>query len=247
MPQDNPTVLVSRYRTDATTKANDNSYKGHRIHALPGLHDFLASKALEYFRPGASMLDLAAGSGALSLRMHDLGYKVTATDYVSENFKLDCVPFKQCDLNSDFSASYAEGFQAIIASEIIEHLENPRHFARECFKLVEPGGRLLLSTPNVENPGSKASFLRSGMFLWFTEADYEGQGHITPLTQWQMHKAFTEAGFVFKWKGSFGEGASRVSGSPRLQWLSKIVALLSATDPLLSKEIFVAALEKPLS
>lgn len=246
MSGDQPTILVDRYRAAATGKVNENSYKGLSIHALPGLHDFLAEKAITYFQSQASLLDLAAGSGSMSLRMQDLGFKVTATDYVSENFRLDSVPFVQADLNGAFSLAFRESFQAIIASEIIEHLENPRHFARECFKLLRPGGRILLSTPNVESSGSKASFIRSGSFCWFSEKDYYSQGHITPLTQWQIDKSFAEAGFGFLWKGSFGERASQLSGSPRLRLLARAVALLSSTDPLLAREIFVAIAEKPV-
>ena len=104
---------------------------------------------------------------------------------------------------------------------------------------------MLLTTPNVENAASKASFIRSGSFLWFTEQDYKGQGHIMPLTQWQIHKVFTEAGFRFHWTGSFGEGASRLVKSPRLSLLAKLIALISSGDPELAKEIFVIVLEKP--
>ena len=238
------TVLVDRYRQAAIEKVNTNSYKGLGIHALPGLHNFIAMKAVEYFEPEAILLDIAAGTGAMTLRMRDLGFKVSATDYVPENFKLDSIPFIQADLNEAFSTAYSKRFQAIVASEIIEHLENPRHFARECFKILEPGGRMILSTPNVENAASKASFIRSGSFLWFTEQDYAEQGHITPLTQWQIDKAFTEAGFRFLWKGSFGERASHLAGSPRLEVLARLVALISTIDSQLAGEIFVAVLEK---
>ena len=247
MSSEHHTVLVDRYQKAATTTANANSYKGHAIHALPGLHDFLAEKVIAHCEAGSSMLDLAAGSGAMSLRLQDLGFKVTATDYVTENFKLDSVPFIQADLNGNFSAAYPMQFDAIMASEIIEHLENPRHFAREICKLLKPGGRLILSTPNVENAGAKASFIRSGHFLWFNEKDYEGQGHITPLTQWQLKKSFAEAGLQFLWKGSFGEGASQLSGSPRLRLMAGLVKLLASIDPLLGHEIFVAVLKKPVT
>ncbi|MGA8148701.1 MAG: methyltransferase domain-containing protein [Gallionellaceae bacterium] len=227
----------------AGTKAN--SYKGLVIYALPGLHEFISTKAVEYFEPGATLLKLAAGTGAMSLRMQDLGFKVTATDYMPENFKLGTVPFMQADLNDAFSFAYSRRFQAILASEIIEHLENPRHFARECFKILEPGGRMVLSTPNVDTAASKASFIRSGSFLWFTEKDYEGHGHITPMTQWQLHKVFTEAGFRFLWKESYGEGASQLVGSPRLRLLTRLVGLISPADSQLAGEIFVAVLVKP--
>lgn len=239
------TVLVDPYRLAAKSNVSSNAYKGLGIHALPGLHEFIGSVAAQHFEPGASLLDLAAGSGAMSLRMLDLGFKVSATDYVTENFKLTSIPFIQGDLNGPFANAYNERFSAIIASEIIEHLENPRHFARECFKLLAPGGRMILTTPNIENPASKASFIRTGSFLWFTEQDYKGQGHIMPLTQWQIHKSFSEAGFCFPWAGSFGEGASRMVKSPRLNLLSKIVTLISATDSKLNGEIFVTVLEKP--
>ncbi|HRF44124.1 MAG TPA: methyltransferase domain-containing protein [Candidatus Competibacteraceae bacterium] len=151
------TVLVDRYRQAAMEKkVNTNSYKGLGIHALPGLHEFIAKKAVEYFEPEATLLDIAAGTGAMSLSMQDSGFKVLATDYVPENFKLDSIPFISTDLNEAFSTTlHSRRFQAIIASEIIEHLENPRHFARECFKILEPSGRMILSTPNVENAASK--------------------------------------------------------------------------------------------
>lgn len=247
MGPDQPTVLVDSYREAAASEAGANSYKGLRIHALPGLHDFIAEVAVEHLKPGATLLDLAAGSGAMSSRMQDLGFKVTATDYVTENFKLDSVPFMRADLNESFSSAYMERFEAIVASEIIEHLENPRHFARECFKLLEPGGRVILSTPNVESPGSIASFVRSGHFAWFSNDDYLNQGHITPLTQWQLHKAFSEAGFQFRWEGSFGESARLTAGSPRLRALAKILALISSKESRLRGEIFVCVLERPVA
>ena len=201
---------------------------------------------MEYFEPGVQLLDIAAGTGAMSLRMQHLGFKVTATDYFPESFKLDSVPFTQADLNDRFSSAFPQRFRAIIASEIIEHLENPWHFARECFKLLEPGGRMLLSTPNIENAGSKASFIRSGAFLWFNEDDYGCYGHICPLTQWQIHQVFREAGFRVRWKGSFGEGASRLDGAPRLSLLARFIALISLMKANLGREVFVAVMEKPL-
>lgn len=245
MHHDQPTVLVSQYQNAANLPVGTNAYKGLRIHALPGLHDFVGRMAAKFFPQGASILDLAAGSGAMCLRMSDLGFRVTATDYVTENFKLTSVPFVQADLNGNFSALFHEKFQAIIASEIVEHLENPRHFARECFALLQPGGHLLITTPNVESPVSKAMFVRSGLFQWFAEEDYVHEGHITPLSHFQMSKVFAEVNFQFLWKGSFGDGMLAAAGSPRLRLLAKCLSLLSSQPASLSGEIFVAILKKP--
>lgn len=39
-------------------------------------------------------------------------------------------------------------FDAILAGEIIEHLEQPYAFLRDCHSLLNTGGRIILSTPN---------------------------------------------------------------------------------------------------
>jgi cyclopropane fatty-acyl-phospholipid synthase-like methyltransferase len=245
MSDDEATVLVDRYRRAAVTNSFPTYYKGLGIHALPGLHDFIGAKIIEYFRPGTSVLDLAAGTGAMSVRMHDLGFVVTATDYVPENFRATSIPFLKIDLNGFFGSEFDHAFDALVASEIIEHLENPRHFARECSKLLSPGGRLLVSTPNVENPRSKAMFVRSGTFNWFTDRDYDGHGHISPLTHSQLDKIFSEAGFRFVWRGSFGPGLTRSGMLSRAGLFAALVKLVSSIDGELDKEIFVAVLEKP--
>ena len=104
---------------------------------------------------------------------------------------------------------------------------------------------MLLSTPNVESAASITSLMRTGLFTWFLEANYHGDGHISPLTHWVIHKSFEEAGFRLISRSSFGEMADRYKGSPRLALLEKVIGLLSTKSPDLSKEIYVIALEKP--
>lgn len=42
--------------------------------------------------------------------------------------------------------------EAIIAGELLEHLEDPIMFLNECFSKLKPGGILVLSTPNPHSP-----------------------------------------------------------------------------------------------
>ncbi len=43
-------------------------------------------------------------------------------------------------------------FDAIVAGEVLEHLENPYRFVRDCREVLRPGGCLVLSTPNPLHP-----------------------------------------------------------------------------------------------
>ncbi len=51
------------------------------------------------------------------------------------------------DLNKKlpFKTNYADN---IVAGEIIEHLTNPLGFLEECYRVLKPAGKLILTTPN---------------------------------------------------------------------------------------------------
>jgi SAM-dependent methyltransferase len=43
-------------------------------------------------------------------------------------------------------------FDALVAGELLEHLETPVDFLRRCHRVLAPSGRLILSTPNPHYP-----------------------------------------------------------------------------------------------
>ncbi len=77
---------------------------------------------------------------------------------------INFIPF---DLNEDFSK--LGKFDAIIALEIIEHIENQFHFIRCIKKLLSDKGILFLSTPNVESTFSRAKFYFFGRLHFFSK------------------------------------------------------------------------------
>src|SRR5205085_8776424 len=99
-------------------------------------------------------------------------------------------------LNKPFGPVPGAPFDLIMAVELIEHLENPRHLLRECLGILRPGGRLIVTTPNINSPVSKAMFLRFGTLAWFSDTDYKLRGHITPVSAWQLRHCAEESGFV---------------------------------------------------
>lgn len=196
-------------------------YKGLPIYAAPGLHEAAAEMLSAALAGNARVLEFGAGSGAMSLRLADMGFDVTASDLFPESFKPAHVPFVAADLNGPFAAHWPHGFDAVMALEIVEHLENLREVLRQIHALLPVGGQLVLSTPNIANPVSQALFLRTGQFQWFRDVDYREQGHITPLSPWVLEKALQEAGFIIRAERAVSNPFRRVR---RLGWGVRILA-----------------------
>ncbi|MCC8364253.1 class I SAM-dependent methyltransferase [Lysobacter sp. A6] len=223
------------------------NYRDLPIFAAPGLHELAAERLATVLAPaGARVLELGAGAGAMSLRLKDRGYAVTASDLNERSFvPTREIPFVALDLNEAFAQRLQRRFDAIVALELVEHLENPCHFFRQCREALENKGFLLVSTPNLANPVSQAMFATRGHFQWFNDNDYHEQGHIMPLSPGVLRRCWTEAGFVCRWQGSVGDPLRMLDRKRdrRLRWISKLLAAVSATPDALRGEVYLAVLQ----
>lgn len=242
-----PTIIVDQFVAAGGGKnIKGDEYKGLRIHTRPGLHSCVAEWVTRLFKPSGDILDLAAGSGALSLRMSDLGFRVHAIDYVKDNFRLHSqITFEAADLNGPFLHSVTSSFDGILAIEIIEHLENPRHFFRQCMRLLKPGGVLILTTPNIDSPASQALFVRTGRFMWFSDQNYCHEGHISPLSQWQLRACGREVGMEIIEIGSHADSLVSLQTWPKLRLFASLISRISRDDSRPQGEIFIGAWRKP--
>jgi SAM-dependent methyltransferase len=145
---------------------------------ISGLHDFLDPILKRYAIPGGRAIDLGAGSGALAVRLRNLGYEVIAVDMNGERYKAD-IPFIQMNLNNpDFSPLGNGTFDFVTAVEVIEHLESPILFLRHIRSLCKPDGIALITTPNMDNAPSRFRFLLTGKLHMM---DKEVPNHISPI------------------------------------------------------------------
>jgi SAM-dependent methyltransferase len=145
------------------------------------------------------ILDAPAGSGEISKKLRDAGFKVYAADIVPASFKLPGVHCEKVDLNQKLPYE-DEFFDYILNSNGIEHLEDQYTFVRECYRLLKPHGKLLISTPNILNLKARvANFLQG--FPTFHDRpqnevdDYEGGGHINNVSYFDLRINLHRNGF----------------------------------------------------
>lgn len=133
--------------------------------------NYLSAKILKIMseKNTGSVLDLGCGNGDSSKKLHDLGFKVTAADMDVKRFEFkDIISFKECNLNSKLPFS-DNSFDYIIFLEVIEHIYNPQFVISEISRVLKENGRLIISTPNILNIGSRMRFLFEGSFDFFRE------------------------------------------------------------------------------
>lgn len=148
---------------------------------IGGLHDFLLSSVLPRYaiRKGRAV-DLGAGSGALAVRLQELGLDILAVDVNAETFRAD-VPFVRLDLDQlDFVAPLGTGsFDFVSAVEVIEHVENPIGFLRNIGRLLSRDGVAVVTTPNVDSAPARVKFLLRGKLRFLGDACNDT--HISPI------------------------------------------------------------------
>ena len=129
---------------EITNRGYAYAYENRRQHTLRLLTEVLA--------PPARILDLAAAQGNFSLALAELGYDVTwndlredLADYVKLKHDRGNIHFAP---GNAFELSFTFPFDAVLITEIIEHVAHPDEFLAKTAQLVKPGGYIVMTTPN---------------------------------------------------------------------------------------------------
>lgn len=148
---------------------------------------------------GLKILDVGAATGYFSKYLQDNGAIVTAIDIsleaiaeaqkiVPKSFVVDIESGEGTDVLSE------DEFDYIIAGEIIEHLFNPRQALLYFRKLLKPGGKIIVTTPNIVLWSHRIRILM-GSFE-YTETGVFDHGHIHFFTYYTLKKTLRDCGFV---------------------------------------------------
>jgi SAM-dependent methyltransferase len=197
------------------------------LHArtVPGLHDEVLNVFGRHLPPPARVVDLGAGSGAWAARLVSHGYTLTAVERDAAFYRFPGAPLIVADLNEPFSASLQGPFDGLTAIEVIEHLENPRAFLRECHKLLAPQGVMVLTTPNIENVPARLQFLATGSLRMFgRDPRFNDPTHITPIHTLMLERMLRDTGFQLV-EHTFNQARPTVT-RPLNRFITRLVAPL---------------------
>lgn len=151
------------------------------------------------FSPGMRVLDLGCGNGSFAERFLQKGCHVVGVDLSETGIAIarETHPHGRFEVlpvdDQVLTRLGEEPFDVVVSTEVVEHLYDPRSYARGCFAAVRPGGQFVCSTPY---HGYLKNLAISLANKWDRHLDplWDG-GHIKFWSPRTLRKLLGEAGF----------------------------------------------------
>jgi 2-polyprenyl-3-methyl-5-hydroxy-6-metoxy-1,4-benzoquinol methylase len=174
-PQPLPQAIAARYNRDeqdylAYETANEAAFLRLQLLALTGAGFFQEKSGVPIT---GTVLDVGCATGALLEYLKERGWKTRGVEISGAQADYCRKRGLVTDGISDVSSLPLEqnnfpdaSFDAVLASHLVEHLNDPGAFAKEIFRIIKPGGRCYITTPNIAGFQSRlfGSRWRSAIF-----------------------------------------------------------------------------------
>jgi ubiquinone/menaquinone biosynthesis C-methylase UbiE len=183
--------------------------------------------ALKWIGSGRRVLDLGCHKGDISSAIRDAGNTVTGVDFealttmAKEKYNLDVVAH---DLNKPLPFKDGE-FDTVVAISILDYLPADLAFIRECYRVLEPGGMLVVMAPNAVSLFNRLYTLSGRVGRNFSDQD--GYHTLNYYTLKGLSTLLKTAGFNI---AEYTKCPKLHSKIPLRYWIEKILPTTLATD-----------------
>jgi len=185
--------------------------------------NYLFSLGEKYFFPGAKFLDIGSLFGYVGLGYKIIGYESCGLDlekYVSQftpRFQDWGIVNRACDLAQDPIPFAAAEFDLVLASEVLEHFRfHPARFFQEAARVTKPGGRLIITTPNLVRLNNVFKIILGKSLNWDIADSYWDGAHAREFTAAEIVTLAVQSGWDKE------KVAYRNFSYPNLSWPIKV-------------------------
>lgn len=188
-----------RYRLHKSQLVYEGKYDVGGDHYLYKKTDPYSSHAqilrwVEQERP-AEVLEIGTATGYLSSEMGKLGCRVTGIEQdrdMAEIARQYCSEMIVGDIET-LELSHLGRYDAVVFGDVLEHLRNPREILERAGALLKPGGKVLMSLPNVANIWVRLNLL-FGRFN-YSRVGILDESHLRFFTLQTMKQLADDSGF----------------------------------------------------
>jgi 2-polyprenyl-3-methyl-5-hydroxy-6-metoxy-1,4-benzoquinol methylase len=243
-PQPLASEVETRYRTKsgadylAYERANEKNFLNLQESALSDAGFAAIERRLLASGTAPLVLDIGCATGALLETLRARGWDARGVEI--------CLPSAEYARSVRglpiYSRPLAENrlptglFDAVIASHLIEHLNDPAGFVRESFRILKTGGYFLLTTPNIA--GFQARVFRH---KW-RSAIFD---HLYLFSVNTLSKLLTASGFTVEQVVTWGGLASGIAPTPIKRLFDKAAKTFGFGDVMLLKALRPAQPPQP--
>jgi len=137
---------------------------------------FFKSRSLILETKPKIVLDVGCGDGLL-LSLCDDEIEKHGLDISDNNLNNDkAIIYKKHDVSEGLPYENAK-FDVVHSSELIEHVKDTIFFIKECKRVLKPGGRMIISTPNLHYWRNIIEWFNGNQFFFVDYHDAQ-EGHV---------------------------------------------------------------------
>jgi 2-polyprenyl-3-methyl-5-hydroxy-6-metoxy-1,4-benzoquinol methylase len=144
--------------------------------------------------PTSRILDIGCAGGLLAEHLRARGHWVTGIDRCElSGVREHTDEFVRADLEHGIPPQVGDGFDVVVAGDVIEHLAQPKRILRDLSRLLRPGGQMLLSVPNFAHwyPRTRVAL---GMFGYDRRGVLD-ETHLRFFTRATLRRTVRDCGF----------------------------------------------------